>query len=429
MKISKILFSHKNKIKIEGRVKSIRKMGRIVFITILDNTGIIQVILKNKLIKIKIGYLLSIEGHKCYNKKKEILLECDKIIILSKNYLLVPDKYHFIKNKKFLLKNKYFDSLDKNKLYKIYLNKINFIKYLRIFFYKKKFKELETPILDFEENTAEANNFNTFYKSIKKKIYLRISPEISLKKAIVLGFKRIFEIGKNFRNESISKNHYPEFTSLEFYVVKKNYIWSMLFLEKMLKKIIYKTIKKKYVIYKNKKIYYKVFNILSINKCIIKYSGLKLFRNIKKMKRKIIKFCNEEEKEILKKNNKEFIRYFYFDKIISKKIIKPTFIVGFPIFCSILAKNKNNNIAERYELYFLKKEIANGYTELNNYKEQLDRFKKQSLTNKKKINFQYIDYLKFGLQNCTGCGLGIDRIIMIISNCKNIKETLLFSNF
>ncbi|MGX7586141.1 amino acid--tRNA ligase-related protein [Candidatus Vidania fulgoroideorum] len=414
----------------EGRIKSIRKMGIITFLTLLDRTGDMQIIIKKKVKKLKIGYLIKVKGIKKYNKKNLPILELSKIKILAKNYLLAPDKYHNIKNKKFIKKNKFFDTIIENSLLKVFHIRIKVIKMIRIYMYKRKFHEVETPIMDIKENSSNANNFVSFHKATKKKVFLRISPEISLKKTIIMGYKKIFEIGKNFRNEYISKNHYPEFTTIEFYVVKKNYLWSMIFLEKMIKRIIFSITKKKYLLHNNKKInYFKKFDILSIKECIKRYSKNKNKINIYYIKKKLKKICDKKELKILINSNKKIIRYIYFDKVISKNIIKPTFVIGFPTCFSILAKEKCKNIAERYELYFLKKELANGYTELNDYKEQFLRFKNQSLKNKKKIDKDFITYLKFGMQNCTGCGIGIDRLIMVVSKCEEIKDTLILSNF
>ncbi|MGX7577255.1 amino acid--tRNA ligase-related protein [Candidatus Vidania fulgoroideorum] len=433
--IKKILTKNisKKKYKITGRIKTKNILGGISFFKITDFKHEIQIIIKKTLLNYKkivnqlsLGDLILIKGSLCKNKKEEKCFQALKIKLISKNYFKLSNK-NCLNNLFLKFQYRYLDFFFNKKNFNNIIFRHKLIKNIRKFFYKKKFLEIETPILNKLGGGADCKEFYTYCNSLKTTVTLRISPELFLKKAIICGYNKIFEIGKNFRNEGISKTHYPEFTFLEFYVAYTNYKWSMRFLEKMLKKIIYKTIKKKYFIFKNKKILYlKKFKKISIKNIILK-SGVKnkYINDISFFKKKL-KF---KLKNKILNNDINIYHYYYFEKNIKKKIVYPTFITKFPSFFSPLAKKiKNKTTSERYELYICGLELSNGYTEINKFKEQKKNFKIQKKYNNKKIDYSYINYMKYGMPPASGCGLGVDRLIMILRNCFNIKKTILFTN-
>lgn len=408
-------------VKIKGRVLAKRIFKKIAFIKIIDNIYENQIIVKKKIEKvkkIKLGDLIISKSKLFVNEKKIKCFLNENFKIVVKNNVYVPDKRKNIKNKKEFYEKSYIrlatNLEEKKRIYR----RFKVIKKIRSYMYKKNFLEVETPILSEMTEGSDSKPFLTEHYSLKKKMFLRISPELNLKKMLISGFESIFEIGKNFRNEGISKKHYPEFLNIEFYKTYKNYRWGMNFLKKMFKKIALYFKKKKINNENINNIIKNNFEILSIDEAILKYSII----NKKEINNK------EVYNKILKENNIsciEKIKFFFFEKKVSKKIIKPTFIIDYPIFSSPLAKRKDNKVLERFEFYISGIEIANGFSELNDFEEQKERFKKQKNLNKKKINENFVESMKFGMPPACGCGIGIDRFIMILENVKNIKEILI----
>ncbi len=424
---------------ISGRIVSKRSMGINIFLNIQDIKGNIQILVNKNIINkkyfqitknIKLGDLILIKGSLFKTKTKELTIKCKYIKILVKTKKTFPDKYHKIKNIETQFRKRYLDLIINNKTKNNFLIRIKIIKYIRKYLTKNKFLEVETPMLHIIPGGATAKPFKTYHKYLNTKMYLRISPEIFLKKLIIGGFTKIFELNRNFRNEGISKIHNPEFTMIEIYKAYSNYKDMMKLTKNIINYIIlyinkYKTIfkfKKHNINFYNK--YYK----MSIKKAIFKYSNY--FKNIKELNNtQKIKKIAKKLKINYKKNNIHEIINKIFKLTTEKKIIKPTFITNYPINISPLALNnkKNNKIADRFELFINGYEIANGFSELNNYKEQKKRFKNQIKKNKKKkYDKEYIEALKHGLPPTAGVGIGIDRLIMLLTNNKSIKNIIYF---
>ncbi|UOQ27839.1 Lysyl-tRNA synthetase (class II) [Candidatus Vidania fulgoroideae] len=414
-----------NKVKIKGRVLAKRSFKKIVFIKIIDGLSEDQIVFKEKISEtkeIKLGDII-VSISKIFINEKGIKCFLNKSFkIVTKNNVFLPDKKKNITNKEQYYKKSYIriatNILDKKKIYR----RFKAIETIRKFMNRNNFLEVETPILSEMTEGSDSKPFLTKHNSLKKKMFLRISPELNLKKMLISGFEKIFEIGKNFRNEGISKKHYPEFLNIEFYKTYENYKWGMFFLEKLIKNLANSYVRSGI---KNKnidKIIKDKFDEITIDEAIIKYGGIKI--NEINNKEKFISVL--KEKKYLNYSLEE-IKFVFFEKKISKKIKKPTFVTEYPIFSSPLAKiNKKKKKLDRFELYISGIEVANGFSELNDYIEQKERFNKQKNINKKKINKNFIESMKFGMPPACGCGLGIDRIIMIIEKLNNIKEILVF---
>ncbi|MGX7576857.1 amino acid--tRNA ligase-related protein [Candidatus Vidania fulgoroideorum] len=362
-----------------SRIKEKRVIGGICFFKLkkIKNQFIIKKNIfkekyKKNLKKIFIGNICKIDGILFKNNKNVKCILVKKIKILSKNILKLPDKYNKIKDKKIIYNKSYFTMFYNKKKYNIIKKRFLIINFIRKFMNKRNFIEVETPILNKNNCGSDVKEF--FVKKKKKKLFLRISPEINLKKMLICGFDKIYEIGKNFRNENNSNKHKDEFTMMEFYINNKNYKWNMLFLREIIINI-FKLFKKK--------IFFKK----------IKYSDI-----------------------IKKYNNIDII----------KKKKSTIFVTHFPILETPLAKeSKKKGYTESFELYINGIEIANGYTELNKYKEQKKRFLIQKKNNNKKIDKLFLEYMKFGMPPSTGCGIGIDRLIMSVFD-KKINDVILF---
>ncbi len=428
--------------KISGRIISKRDMGKNIFINIQDIYNNIQILInkkylykkkKNKIIKdIKIGNIIYVKGKLFKTNTKELTIKCTEIKILNKIYKYLPDKFHKLKNKESKFRKRYLDLIINPKTRKTFLKRIEIIYLIRKFLNKNYFLEVETPMLHLIPGGATAKPFYTYHKKLNTKMYLRIAPELYLKELIIGGFTKIFELNRNFRNEGISTKHNPEFTMIEIYQAYSNYKNMIELIEKMFLYIINSLfLKNKNIIFKKKKINFKIpYKKISLKKSIYKYTNL--FKSIKDLenKKKIIYAAKKIGINTLNISTEKII-FKIFQNKVEKKLIQPTFIIDYPSNISPLAKEnkKNKNIAERFELFIGGMEIANGFSELNNHKKQKKKFTqqlKEENKNKNFLNKKYIHALKYGLPPTSGVGIGIDRLVMLITNNFSIKEVIFF---
>ncbi len=441
-KIPKKIIEKKNIYKkIAGRVISKRNMSNNIFINIQDILGNIQILINKKKIKkiyslvikkIKIGDIIYLEGILFKTNTKELTIRCNYIKLLNKSYKHWPDKFHKLKNKESKFRQRYLDLIINTKTKKTFLKRIKIIYLIRKYLNNKKFLEVETPMLHIIPGGATAKPFKTYYNKLNTYMYLRIAPELYLKKLIIGGFTKIFELNRNFRNEGVSTKHNPEFTMIEIYQAYSNYILMMELVEKMFLYIINSLfLKNKNILFKKNKINFNIpYQRITLKESIYKYS--KLFKSIKELEdnKKIINIAKKLNINTLNKSIEKII-FKIFQNTVEKKIIQPTFIIDYPANISPLAKEKkkNCNIAERFELFIGGLEIANGFSELNNYKQQKKNFKQQLIEENKNISLldkDYINALKYGLPPTSGIGIGIDRLVMLITNNNSIKDTILF---
>ncbi len=441
-KSKNIIIKKKININIAGRIISKRLMGINNFLDIQDIQGKIQILInknyiKKKLIpkikKIKIGDIILIKGILFKTNTNELTIKSNFFKILIKNKKLLPDKFNKLKNKKIKFRKRYLDLIINSKTRKTFLTRIKIINIIRKYLNKKNFLEVETPMLHYIPEGDIAKPFITYHNKLNQNMYLRIAPELYLKKLIIGGFTKIFELNRNFRNEGLSFKHNPEFTMIEIYKSYSSYKDMMKLTEKIIYYINNNINKNKNkLIFKKKIINLNIpYKIISIKKSIYKYS--KLFKKKKDLNnnKKIIKIAKKLKIKLKNKISISKLIIKIFEITTEKKIIQPTFITKYPSNISPLAKKnkKNKNIADRFELFIAGYEIANGFTELNNYKDQKKIFKKQIKNNKKNKNFynkEYIDALKYGLPPTGGVGIGIDRLTMLFTNNNSIKDVILF---
>lgn len=426
------------KVYISGRIISKRIMKNNIFFNIQDIESNIQILaIKNYLNKkyIKrinnsnIGDIVYINGMLFKTKTNELTIKCIYFKILVKIYKHLPDKYYKLKKKEKKFRKRYLDLIINNKTKNKFLLRTKIIYIIRKYLNNNDYLEVETPMLHTIPGGAISKPFKTYHNKLNIKMYLRIAPELYLKKLIIAGFTKIFELNRNFRNEGVSRIHNPEFSMIEIYKAYSNYKNIMNLTKNIIiyiKNNIFK--KKKYFNLNNKKIFLnEKFRIIPIKKAIYKYS--KYFNNIKELNnKKIIKKVAKKLNINTKIKISKIIEKI-FKLTTEKKLIQPTFITKYPIDISPLSLNnkKNKKVADRFELFIGGIEIANGFSELNNYKEQKKRFKQQKLINKNyKYDKEYIEALKYGLPPTAGVGIGIDRLIMIFTKSSSIKDIILF---
>ncbi|MGK2896829.1 MAG: lysine--tRNA ligase [Candidatus Makana argininalis] len=432
------------KVKIAGRIISKRIMGKASFLTIQDVDGKIQIyISKNKISKyqyniyfknLDIGDIIGIKGKLFKTKTGELTIYVKYIILITKAIRLFPDKFKGLSDNEIIYRQRYLDLISNTKSRETFKMRSKIISEIRLFMNNNNFIEVETPMLQQIPGGASANPFITRHNKLKKNMYLRISPELYLKKLVIGGLEKIYELNRNFRNEGISTIHNPEFTMMELYIAYADYKDLILFIENMLCKLVKKIYNKNYILYENKKIFFKKpFKQMTMKESILFFNPkikIKYLENIELA----INIANKKGIKLNQKWQLGKIITKIFEKTTEKFLIQPTFITDYPKEVSPMSRaNDNNNfIADRFELFINGIEIGNGFSELNDYDDQKIRFEEQ-FKNKNKLNdkniffdYDYITALEYGLPPTAGLGLGIDRLIMVLTNKKNIKDVILF---
>ncbi|CAL4325039.1 Lysine--tRNA ligase [Buchnera aphidicola (Protaphis terricola)] len=435
----------KNKINItiSGRMIQRRIMGKASFFILKDIEGRIQIYIKetsittefyhNQFKKLDIGDILGIYGYLFKTKTKELSIHATNIIILNKCLKNLPDKFHGLSNQEKRYRKRYLDFITNEKLYNIFKNRSKIIQFIRKFMIKNKFLEVETPMLHSIPGGASARPFKTYHNEIDQEMYLRIAPELYLKQLIIGGFERVFELNRNFRNEGVSTRHNPEFTMMEAYIAYSDYQYMMKFTENLLISIIKYLFDKKIIKYKEHILNFnQPFCKLTMQEAILKFNPNICISDLKNLKKIKIIANNIGLKN--KTSNIGEINNEIFEKTVEKNLIQPTFITEYPVEVSPLARRNdiNNNTTDRFELFIAGYEIGNGFSELNDVDDQKNRFLNQIKKTEKEKNkdilydSNYIEALKYGLPPTSGLGIGIDRLIMILTNQKSIREVILF---
>jgi len=424
-------------VKTAGRIMAIRKHGGASFADLVDWTGKIQLYFKKDIIgednyeifkKIDIGDIIGVEGEVFKTKTGEKTILVKNFIILSKSLRPLPEKWHGLKDVEIRFRQRYLDLIMNENVREIFKRRIEILRNIRDFLNNNGFVEVETPMMHPIPGGAEAKPFITYHNALDLELYLRIAPELYLKKLLVGNFEKIYEIGRSFRNEGISTLHNPEFTMLELYSAYGDYEEMMEITENLICYLSEKIFGKFEFEYQGKKINLrKPWKRIKWEEVFREYVGINNWKDEKIIDEKIKEFGLEVEEgeDIFEK----------LDTIFKKKIqpffIDPTFVIGYPVEISPLAKKfkDNDKFTERFELFIGGIEIANAYSELNDPIEQLRRFEekcKNETEKKKKIDYDFIEALEYGMPPAGGLGIGIDRLVMLFTNSSSIKEVIFF---
>ncbi|QSW37863.1 hypothetical protein JSR02_00130 [Candidatus Vidania fulgoroideae] len=417
---------------IYARLVTKRNFGGIIFLTVvwallmfqvkvLRTDGISFVIAK----QVSLGDVLLLHFRRLqFSAVLAFRVLC--LMVDVRNLLLFPDKHHSITDRVVSYTRSYMvygtNLRFKSELYM----RFKLVQFIRLYMCSRLFIEVDTPIISSMPEAASSAPFVAFHKALKKQVYLRISPELCLKRILVSGFDAIFEIGKSFRNESLSVRHYSEFTSFEFYKVGRNYFWGIAFLVDLLQFLCLKlAVLASAVAIQINYFCSAGFDYLSLPEVIVKYTeySMQQVLSVSFMISRLLKLgFNYDYFQMTLVQ----LWLLYFENYIQRYVVYPTFVLYFPIQDSPLARSRDLLTAERYELYVAGIEIANGFTELNDAVEQQARLVEQSVCTSKPLNTVFIDSLKFGMPSATGCGVGIDRLLMVIFSKSNIRDVIVF---
>ncbi|MCX8189749.1 MAG: lysine--tRNA ligase [Candidatus Diapherotrites archaeon] len=431
----------KETVSLAGRIYAIRHHGKAIFADIRDFTGKIQLYLKEDELGrekfhffkelIDTGDIIGLNGWVFRTKMGELTVWVNNYVLLSKSIATLPEKFHGLQDTERRYRERHLDLICNQETRDVFLKRAKAISKIRHILESKGFIEVETPILQPIYGGAKAKPFETYHNFLKQKLYLRIAPELYLKRLVVGGFEKVFEIAKNFRNESIDTLHNPEFTMIEIYETYKDYNGMMELTEELISEVIKETNGKYKIKFADTEIDFKPkWKIKSMSDLI------KDFLDIDVESLSFKKLLTEAQKKGLKEaeniETKGELVVLLFENFVEDSLIQPTFVTEFPIEVSPLAKKSRdkNYFTERFELFVNGYELANGFSELNDPIEQKERLESQIALEKdnvtKLVDYDYIKALGYGLPPTGGVGIGIDRLIMFLANKTSIKEVILF---
>ena len=433
----------KIEVTIAGRIMLKRVMGKASFAHIQDTTGKIQIyvarddlpegVYNEQFKKWDIGDIVGLTGSLFKTKVGELSIKVSSIELITKSLRPLPEKFHGLADQEIRYRQRYVDLIVNEKSRETFVLRSKIISYIRNFFTDNCFLEVETPMMHVIPGGATARPFITHHNALDMDLYLRIAPELYLKRLIVGGIDRIFEINRNFRNEGLSTRHNPEFTMIEFYQAYANYDDLMNLTEKLLVGIAKEVIGREEISYQGVHFdFSKKFDRLTVEEAILKYNSDISSEDINQ-----INIANTLKKlKITAKDSwgygKSLIEIF--EATTEEKLIQPTFITRYPTEVSPLARKNDDDpeITDRFELFIGGREIANGFSELNDAEDQSERFKKQvedkDSGDDEAMHYDadYIRALEYGMPPTAGEGIGIDRLVMLFTDAPSIRDVLLF---
>ncbi len=432
---------NQEQISVAGRLMALRKHGKAIFGNLEDLSGKIQIYIKESEVgkepfdlfgKIDVGDILGVTGLIFRTRTGEITILVKEFVLLCKSVRNLPEKWHGLKDIEIRYRKRYLDLIVNPGIREIFIKRSKTIQLIRDFLNNKGYLEVETPIMQPIPGGATARPFITHHNTLNKDFYLRIAPELYLKRLLVGGFEKVYELGRNFRNEGISTKHNPEFTMLELYEAYGDYYTMMQITEELLAYVVKKVLGSLEIEYQGNKINLtSPWRRISMYKAIEEATGVQIGNLEPPDYLKVIKEYNLSiDGEI----NKGEIANELFEKYVEPSLIQPTFVLDYPLELSPLSKQKKDNpeLVERFELFISSMELANAFTELNDPAEQRRRFEEQATkkgAGERKGHFMdedYIEALEYGMPPAGGLGIGIDRLVMLLTDSNSIKEVILF---
>ncbi|GAM53823.1 lysyl-tRNA synthetase [bacterium endosymbiont of Mortierella elongata FMR23-6] len=430
-----------------GRMMLKRIMGKASFATIQDGAAQIQFFITpaeagaeayEAFKKWDLGDIIAARGLLFRTNKGELSIRCTNLRLLAKALRPLPDKFHGLADQEMRYRQRYVDLIVTPSTRKTFIARTNAISSIRRQMEAADFLEVETPMLHPIPGGAAAQPFSTHHNALDMQMFLRIAPELYLKRLIVGGFKRVFEINRNFRNEGVSPRHNPEFTMMEFYAAYTDYQWLMEFTEKLIQQAAIDALGAAQIHYQGQPLNLTApFQRLSITQAITHYNSV--YRDAPLDDKQFL--INELEKLGVNIHDAKFLnagigalQLALFEETTEAKLWQPTYIIDYPLEVSPLARASDTQpgLTERFELFIAGREIANGFSELNDPQDQAMRFKKQveqknaGDAEAMYYDADYIRALEYGMPPTGGCGIGIDRLVMLLTDNASIRDVILF---
>ncbi len=427
---------------IAGRVVALRSFGKAAFAHIQDHAGRVQIYVKKELVgedtyslfkKIDIGDFIGVEGIVFRTKTNELTVEAGRITLLSKSLRPLPEKWHGLTDKEIRYRQRYVDLIVNPEVKNVFIMRSKIIKALREFLDNNGFLEVETPMMQSIPGGATARPFKTHHNALGIDLYLRIAPELYLKRLIVGGFNRVYEINRNFRNEGLSIKHNPEFTMLEFYMAYATYNDLMDFTERLIAFVADSTLGgQKITIGTDEIDLTPPWERLSLKDAVLKYTGMDT--GIMDDRTLSLDWAKAEGVQLKGDESHARIILEIFEKKVESSLIRPTFITEYPTEVSPLARRKDDapEITERFELFIGGMEVANAFSELIDPEDQKGRFHAQERERSggdeeaHYMDEDFIRALEYGMPPTGGEGIGIDRLVMLLTGQTSIRDVILF---
>lgn len=430
-------------VKLAGRIMTRRLMGKASFVHLQDMSGRIQLYVRldevgedvyQNFLEWDLGDIIGVEGNLFKTKTGELSVRTKKICLLTKSLRPLPDKFHGLTDQESRYRQRYLDLISNEETRRLFTNRTKIIDAIRDFLKQRDFLEVETPMMQVLPGGAAARPFITHHNVLDMPLYLRIAPELYLKRLVTGGFERVFEINRNFRNEGLSTRHNPEFTMLEFYQAYADYRDLMDLSEELIRKLAQEILGETTITYQEHHFDVgKPFVRMTLFDSILHFnsglsaSDINSIEAAKKTARKL-------EIPVHENYGLGKIQTEIFEKTVEHLLIQPTFITEYPAEVSPLARRNNQNdfVTDRFELFICGREIANGFSELNDPEDQAERFHQQVAGKEAgdeeamPYDEDYITALEYGMPPTAGEGIGIDRLVMLFTNAPSIRDVILF---
>ena len=430
------------RVSVAGRMRAKRVMGKASFAKLEDSSGAIQVFLQQSALgeaydEFKgwdVGDIVGTEGLLFRTKTNELSVRADRIVLLTKSLRPLPDKWHGIADTEMRYRRRYVDLIMNEDSRRVFETRSAIVRYLRAFLDSRGFLEVETPMLHPIPGGAAARPFKTHHNALDVGMYLRIAPELYLKRLTVGGFERVYEINRNFRNEGVSTQHNPEFTMLELYQAYADYTDLMELIEKLFQGLADTLLGSRKLIYQGTEFdLSKSFARLSIEDIILANNAdldPMSLRDTAYLRR----VCDQMKIPYKAGDGPGKLQIEIFEKTGEHTLIQPTFAYGYPAEVSPLSRRNDQDpfITDRWEFFIGGRELANGFSELNDAEDQAQRFKDQvarkDAGDEEAMYFDadYVRALEYGMPPTAGLGLGVDRLVMLYTNSPSIRDVLLF---
>ena len=435
----------KHEVRVAGRMMLKRVMGKASFATLQDSSGRIQVYIKAEELGADVyegfkhwdlGDIVGVAGHMFRTRTGELSIHATQLRLLAKSLRPMPDKFHGMQDQELKYRQRYVDLMTDESSRKRFVARSRAVSGIREFMVGHGFLEVETPMLHPIPGGANAKPFSTHHNALDQQMYLRIAPELYLKRLIVGGFDRVFEINRNFRNEGISVRHNPEFTMMEFYAAYWDYQDLMTFTESLIRHAAMEATGSTTLNYSGREVdLSQPFQRLTIREAILKHTDAGVRVDEREwLIHALKKLGLTEEKSKLSARSLAGLQVMYFEETVEEKLWQPTFICEHPVEISPLARASDHHpeVTERFELYITGREFGNGFSELNDAEEQAARFQAQATAKDggddeaMYYDHDFVRALEYGMPPAGGCGIGIDRLMMLLTDSPSIRDVILF---
>ena len=427
---------------VAGRIMAINRFGKAAFVRLRDRTGLIQAYIRKDRVgdstyalfrQMDIGDFIGLRGGLFQTRTGEWTLMVKNLVLVAKSVRPLPEKFHGLKDPEKRYRRRYLDLMMNDEVRDIFRRRSLLVQEIRSFLLSRDFLEVETPMMQTVPGGAEATPFVTHHNALDIPLYLRIAPELYLKRLVVGGFERVFEINRNFRNEGVSTRHNPEFTMLEFYQAYARYTDLMALTEIMFRQVAQAVTGSTVIVYQGQRIDFAVpWRRIGLYEALEEIGGIA--PEVLADRDRLLAVAAERQVPVNAHARLGKIVTKLFDALVEPHLVQPTFVTGYPVEVSPLSRRSDASPerTERFELFIAGYEIANGFSELNDPEDQYQRFAQQVSDREAgdaeahPMDLDYIEALEYGMPPTAGEGVGIDRLTMLFTDAASIREVILF---